>query len=88
MAANQPTQKQTEWYNFLRKECAMLKHQENHIKGRVPYMAYVAEKWRKKKTENEAVDERKIKAEAEKKVSLEEIKNKVEAYWMRELQKP
>ena len=62
MAANQPTQKQAAWYNFLRKECAMLKHQ-------------------KKKAENEAVDERKIKAEAEKKAKLEEIKNKVEAYW-------
>jgi hypothetical protein len=84
MAAYQPTQKQAAWYNFLRKECAMLKQQG--IEGL--NMAYVAEKWRKMKAENEAVDERKIKAEAEKKVSLEEIKNKVEAYWMRELQKP
>ena len=81
MAANQPTQKQAAWYNFLRKECAMLKYQEIHIKEKGTTMAYVAEKWRKMKAENEAVDERKIKAEAEKKAKLEEIKNKVEAYW-------
>ena len=45
MASYQPTQKQAEWHNFLRKECAEFKRQGIHFEGQGTIMTHIGKKW-------------------------------------------